>query len=97
MVFDELLYGTPLFRRDAAVAKVGGRWYDRWLYLSGAIAIDFLSKTAGIEVRRDGLSIPHKAKRFLWGKERPRRVVRWATIFKIVGIGVREGSRIVDM
>ena len=64
--------------------------------MGGAIAIDFLSITAGIEVRRDGFSIPHKVKRFRDGKERPVSVIRWATIFKIVGIGVREGSRIVD-
>ena len=97
MIVGEFLYGAPLFWRYVAVAKVGGRWHDRWLNLNGTIAIDFLSKTAGIEVRRDGLSIPHKAKRFLLRKERPISDIRWTTIFKIVGIGVREGSRIVDV
>ena len=65
--------------------------------LGGAIALDFLSITAWIEVGRSGISLPHKVKRFRGGKERPVSVIRWATIFKIVGIGVREGSRIVDM
>ena len=97
MVIGEFLYGAPLFWRYAAVAEVDRRWHDWWLYLGGAIAIDFLSKTAGIEVRRDGLSIPHKTKRFLLRKERSVSDIRWATIFKIVGIGVREGSRIVDV
>ena len=67
------------------------------MYLSGAIAFDFLSIAAGIEVRRDGFSISYETERFRDGKERPVNVIRWATIFKIVGIGVREGSRIVDM
>ena len=62
-----------------------------------AIAIDFLSITAGIEVGRSGHSLPHKVKRFRDGKERPVSVIRWTTIFKIVGIGGRESSRIVDV
>ena len=65
--------------------------------LGGTIALDFLSITAWIEVRRDSFSVPHKAKRFRDGKERLVSVIRWATIFKIVRIGVREGSRIVDV
>ena len=97
MVFDEFLYSAPLFRRAAAIIQVNWRGYGGWLNLSIAIAIDFLSITAGIEVGRGGISLPHKVKCFRDGKERPVSVIRWATIFKIVWIGVRESSRIVDM
>ena len=62
-----------------------------------AIAVDFLSITASIEVGGNSNLLLYKVYRFSGKKERPRRVVRWVTIFKIVGIGVRESSRIVDM
>ena len=60
------------------------------------LAVDFLSITTSIEVGRNSHLLLYKLSRFSRVKERPSRVIRWATIFEIVGIGVREGSRIVD-